>query len=92
VFYDFTDEQCAAILRNVRKVMAPDGRVLILDGVVRSDNRFDFGKLHDLYVLAMGQGRCRTRQEMRDIFIAADLRLHRVIPTGAFPLVEGRAA
>jgi hypothetical protein len=92
VFYDFSHDQCVAILRNVRDAMAPGASVLVLDGMVRSDNRFDFGKLHDLYVLAMGQGRCRTRQEMTRMFAEAGLRLHRVIPTGAFPLVEGRAA
>ncbi|CAA9432774.1 MAG: hypothetical protein AVDCRST_MAG66-3811 [uncultured Pseudonocardia sp.] len=92
VFYDFTDEQCTQILRSVRAAMPAHGRVLVLDGVVRSDNRHDAGKLHDLYVLAMGQGRCRSRDELAAIFAGAGLRLSRVIPTGAFPLVEGRAA
>lgn len=91
VFYDFTDDECSRILRSVRRAMKPDSRVLVLDGVVRSDNRHDSGKLHDLYVLAMGQGRCRSREELADIFAKADLKVTRVIPTGAFPLVEGKA-
>lgn len=91
VFYDFTNDECTRILRSVRRAMKPDARVLVLDGVVRSDNRHDSGKLHDLYVLAMGQGRCRSREELADIFAGADLKVTRVIPTGAFPLVEGRA-
>ncbi|WP_199434071.1 methyltransferase [Qaidamihabitans albus] len=92
VFYDFTDDECTRILRSVRSAMHPDARVLVLDGVVRSDNRHDSGKLHDLYVLAMGQGRCRSKAELSAVFAGAGLRLTRVIPTGAFPLVEGRAA
>jgi hypothetical protein len=92
VFYDFDDDACVAILRNVRRAMNPDARVLVLDGMVRADNRFDLGKLHDLYVLAMGKGRCRSRREMKTLFAAAGLRLTRVIPTGIFPLVEGEAA
>lgn len=91
VFYDFTDEECITILRNVRRAMNPDASVLMLDGMVRSDNRFDFGKLHDLYVLAMGQGRCRTRAELDHICAEADLRVRRVIPTGAFPLLVATA-
>lgn len=91
VFYDFTDDECSRVLRSVRRAMKPDSRVLVLDGVVRSDNRHDSGKLHDLYVLAMGQGRCRSREELADIFAKADLKVTRVIPTGAFPLVEGKA-
>jgi O-methyltransferase domain len=90
VLYDFDDDQSVAILSNVRKAMKPDSRALTLDAIVRSDNRFDVGKLHDLFVLAMGVGRCRTRQEMTDLFDAAGLRLTRVIPTGIFPLVEAR--
>ena len=92
VFYDFSDEQCIAVLRNVRAAMNDDARVLILDGMVRSDNRFDFGKLHDLYVLAMGRGRCRTRDELQAICAAAGLEVHRVMPTGGFPLLIARAA
>lgn len=92
VFYDFTDEQCVAVLKNVRTAMKEGARVLILDGMVRSDNRFDFGKLHDLYVLAMGRGRCRTRDELQAICAAAGLEVHRVMPTGGFPLLIARAA
>ncbi|MEU5695819.1 methyltransferase [Actinosynnema sp. NPDC020468] len=92
VFYDFSDEQVVRILSNVRSAMDPAGRVLVLDGVVRADNRWDPGKIHDLYVLGMGQGRCRTRAEMGALFAAAGLRLTRVAPTGIFPLVEGRLA
>lgn len=88
VFYDFDDEQTVAILRNVRAAMNPDGRVITLDGLARSDNRYDVGKLHDLFVLGLGRGRCRTRPEMVRMFGAAGLRLRRIIPTGVFPIIE----
>lgn len=92
VFYDFSDDEAVAILRQVRKAMRPDSRVLTLDGVARSDNRLDVGKSHDMFILPLGHGRCRTRQELTEIFAAADLSVQRVIPTGIFPLVEARAA
>jgi O-methyltransferase domain len=88
VFYDFDDAQTVAILRNVRAAMHADSRVVTLDGLARSDNRYDVGKLHDLFVLGLGRGRCRTRPEMVRMFAEAGLRLRRVIPTGVFPLVE----
>lgn len=92
VFYDFTNDEAIDILRQVRKAMGPHGRVLTLDGVARSDNRLDVGKSHDMFILPLGHGRCRTRQELAEIFAGAGLQLTRVIPTGIFPLVEGRAA
>jgi hypothetical protein len=92
VFYDFDEEQTVAILSNVRAAMAPHARVATLDGLARSDNRYDVGKLHDLFVLGLGRGRCRTRAEMSRMFEAAGLRLRRVIPTGVFPIVEAEAA
>lgn len=90
VFYDFTDDEVVEILGNVRRAMDRAGRVLVLDGMVRPDNRWDPGKIHDLYVLGMGQGRCRTRSEMAELFRRAGFTLTRVAPTGIFPLVEGR--
>jgi hypothetical protein len=91
VFYDFDDEQTVAILRNVRAAMDPAGRVITVDGLARSDNRYDVGKLHDLFVLGLGRGRCRTRPEMVRMLDAAGLRLRRIIPTGVFPIVEAEA-
>lgn len=91
VFYDFSEEETVAILRNVRAAMLPHARVITLDGLARSDNRYDVGKLHDLFVLGLGRGRCRTRAEMQRMFEAAGLKLRRVIPTGIFPLVEAVA-
>lgn len=92
VFYDFSDDEAVAILKQVRAAMRPDSRVLTLDGVARSDNRLDVGKSHDMFILPLGHGRCRTRAELVEIFAAADLALTRVIPTGIFPLVEARSA
>ena len=92
VFYDFTNDEATDILRQVRKAMRDDSRVLILDGLARPDNRLDVGKSHDMFILPLGHGRCRTRKELAEIFAAAGLRITRVIPTGIFPLVEGRAA
>lgn len=91
VFYDFDDAQVVTILRNVRAAMRPGGRVITLDGLARSDNRYDVGKLHDLFVLGLGRGRCRTRPEMVRMFGEAGLRLRRVIPTGVFPVIEAVA-
>jgi len=88
VFYDFDDAQTVAILRNVREATHPGSRVITLDGLARSDNRYDVGKLHDLFVLGLGRGRCRTRPEMVRMFGEAGFRLRRVIPTGVFPIVE----
>ncbi|MGX2997248.1 methyltransferase [Streptomyces sp. JNUCC 64] len=83
VLHDWTDEQCVRVLRHCRRALAPGGRVLVVEAVLAPDGRPHQGKVLDLMMMVSLVGRERTREEFRDLFDAAGLRLTRVVPTPA---------
>ena len=87
VIHDWPDEQAIKVLSNCRSVIAPDGRIVVIEPVVTSLS----SALMDLLLLAFG-GRERTAEDFERLFEAAGLRVSRTI--GVSPLVtivEGRA-
>lgn len=92
VLYSLPDEAATQVLRNARAVLPADGRVLIIEPVVRPGNEFDWGKLYDLLLLTMSGGGGRTEEELTELLAKADLELIRIIPTRSLPIVEARAA
>ena len=84
IIHDWDDENALTILKNVREAMRDDGRVLILDTVIRSENaHIDFAKMMDVVMLILLDGRERTESEFEKLLAQADLRLTRVIPTSS---------
>ena len=91
IVHDWDDERATQILRNCHNVMRPDGRVLIVDSVIRPRNAAHFGKLLDLEMLALTpHGRERTRAEFQDLLQRSGFRLKRIIATEThLSVVEG---
>lgn len=85
IIHDWNDEKSLRILSNCRAAMASDGRVLVVDHVIPPGNAANWGKLLDTNMMVLLSGRERTREEFRDLFARAGLRLKRVIST-ACPL------
>jgi hypothetical protein len=84
IVHDWSDEHCVKFLRNTATVMAPNGRVLVVEHVVPPAGVPSFGKLLDLEMLVFtAGGRERTEAEFRDLFAQAGLRLARVVPLSA---------
>jgi O-methyltransferase/methyltransferase family protein len=81
VVHDWSDESAVMILRNCRKAMPKNGRVLIVETIVPETNSPSFSKLLDINMMVMTTGRERTRSEFHTLIEAADLRITRVIPT-----------
>lgn len=81
VLHDWTDEQSIAILKNCRKAIAKDGRLLILETVLPPGDTPHHGKLLDLLMLTVPGGIERTAEEYAELLEAASFRLSRVIPT-----------
>jgi SAM-dependent methyltransferase len=93
VIHDWSDKDSATILGNCRKAMAPGGKVLIIEFVLKGANQPDFGRFMDMHMLTLVHGRERTLPEYESILKAAGLRLTRAIPTsGLHTLIEGEAA
>jgi SAM-dependent methyltransferase len=84
VIHDWSDEAALSLLRNCRRGIAPDGRLLVIEPVVPSGNGPSFNKLLDLLMLVWTSGgRERTRDEHDALLRAAGFRLERVTPTGS---------
>lgn len=89
VLHDWDDERATAILRNVRQAMSPEGRVLVVEGLIPEGDEPALSKLSDLEMLVMTSGgRERTAEEFGELFAAAGLRLTRVMPAGAAFVLE----
>lgn len=93
ILHDWADAESAQILGNIRKAMAPGGRVLVFDMVLPEPNTPDLGPMMDLNMLVMTGGRERTKIEFEDLLASAGLRLTRVLPTKSpLGIVEAVAA
>jgi O-methyltransferase domain/Dimerisation domain len=81
VIHDWSDDRAAVILKNCRKAMAKNGRVLIVEMIVPESRSGSFSKILDLNMMVMTSGRERTESEFHALLDAADLRLTRIVPT-----------
>ena len=87
LLHDYDDDDCLKMLKNVRRVMKPDSRVLVLEKTVPTDDTPGPGRWLDLHVMLLTGGRERTVPEYQALFEKAGLKLARVLPT-AHPAVE----
>lgn len=85
ILHDWDDENSVRILRNCARAMAPGGRVLVVDNVLPAGNEPHWGKLLDINMMVLTEGRERTEADFASLFEAAGLRLARITPT-ACPL------
>jgi O-methyltransferase domain len=83
VIHDWSDERALVILKNCRKAMARDGRVLIVETIVPEIGSPSFSKILDLNMMVMTTGRERTEAEFHDLLDAANFTITRIIPTVA---------
>src|SRR4029077_11027997 len=93
VLHDWSDNECIAILNNIKANAPRTAKILILEGVVQPDARDDFLLDLDIEMLVMTTGRERTRKEWSSVICGAGMRLTRVIPAGAWSsIVEAERA
>jgi hypothetical protein len=81
IIHDWDDEKSIRILRNCRKHMTADSRLIIVDTVVPETDEPHFSKFFDLNMLVMTGGKERTEAEFRQLLLSAGFKLLRVIPT-----------
>jgi predicted O-methyltransferase YrrM len=83
ILHDWNDEQAVAILRAVRRAMAPDAELLVVDAIVPAGDVEHDGKLRDLIMLTLHPGRERTEAEFTALFARAGLRLRTTLAVAA---------
>jgi hypothetical protein len=81
VIHDWDDARAIAILKNCHRAMRVTGRLLLIEGVVRSGNAPDLSKLFDLNMLVLAGGGERTEAEYQTLLAAVGFALVNVIPT-----------
>jgi hypothetical protein len=74
VLHQVNDAEAVTVLTNIRKVMAPVGRVLVIDPVIPAGDLPHPGKFMDITMLTLTQGRDRTEPELTGLFEQAGLR------------------
>ena len=79
ILHDWPDDKCITILKNIRKVINPDGRIIIIDAIIPSGNTFSLSKFLDLEVFLMGGGCERDRDEFAALLAQSGFRLSRII-------------
>jgi hypothetical protein len=93
VIHDWDDKRAIDILRNCRKAMLPEGRVLLAETIIPPGNEPDLIKFSDLNMLAVTGGQERTDHGYAYLFSQAGLELTGVMPTkSAIQILEARVA
>jgi hypothetical protein len=91
IIHDWSDEESVEILKNCRKAVPADGRLLIVETIVPEGNDRSPAKEMDITMLLYPGGLERTENEYRDLFAASGFRLDDVTPTSSMVnVIEGR--
>jgi O-methyltransferase domain/Dimerisation domain len=93
VIHDWDDDKTVAILKVVRKAIVPEGKLILLETVVRPDGGSVYPVLSDLNMLLMTGGCERTEEEYRALYRASGFELTRTVPTQSptgTTVIEGR--
>ena len=93
IIHDWNDARALTILKNVRAALEgrSQGRLILLEGVIRTGNDPDLMKLIDIEMLLLPGGRERTAEEFSALLARAGFELTRIVPTQSpICVIEGR--
>ncbi|HEX2834754.1 MAG TPA: methyltransferase [Thermoanaerobaculia bacterium] len=81
VINDWPEEKALRILQNVRRAIAANGVLLVIEELIGPGAESERARLLDLVSLVSTGGRHRTAEEHADILQRSGFRLQRIIPT-----------
>jgi hypothetical protein len=81
IIHDWADREALRILENVRRAMAPNARVLLLEAVLPEANTPSLAPFMDLNMMVMAGCQERRVSEYRDLLAKAGLHLTNVFAT-----------
>lgn len=92
ILHNWSDSACITILSNIRKVLPVNGRILIIEMIVRPGNTSSDAKMIDIQMLtSMPGGKERTKEEFISLLQNSGLTLFRHYSTIApFSILEAR--
>jgi SAM-dependent methyltransferase len=83
VIHDRDDDRAVAILRNCRRAMDPNGRLLLVEMVIPPGDEPHPSKTLDMVMLSLPGGMERSDLEYRELLDAAGFELTRRVPTAS---------
>lgn len=81
MLFDWSDEEALRILKNCRRAMDSDARLLIIEPLIGPPNEQCPAHLFDMTFLVMLHGRLRTADEYTDLLGQAGFCIDKIIPT-----------
>jgi hypothetical protein len=81
ILFDWTDEEALRILKNCRRAMNRDARLLIIEPLIGPSNKQCPAHLYDMTFLVMLHGRLRTADEYSGLLGETGFGLKRIVPT-----------
>ena len=91
IIHDWTDEQCIQILGNCRKVIPNNGRLLIVEAIVKTDNEPSMAKDFDITMMILPGGSERTADEYKSLLNKSGFHLNSITPTASMvSVIEGK--
>lgn len=78
VLHDWDDEECVAILKNLRAAINPGGRIAVIDHLLPEVPTPSAAQSYDIAMMIMTTGRERKRSEFEAVFQAAGFRLDKL--------------
>lgn len=90
IIHDWDDEKAIAILKNCHQAMGENGKLLLVEIVIKPGNQTSLAKLSDLEMLVIAGGCERTEAEYRALFEASGFRLSNIFNTQSpMNIIEG---
>jgi SAM-dependent methyltransferase len=84
IIHDWDDQKSIRILKNIRRVIPENGKLILAEAVVPENVQPHYSKFFDLIMLTITGGRERTESEYRALLGNAGFKLKRIIPTDSF--------
>ena len=85
VIHDWDDERAGDILRNCRRAMSPESKLLVIEGVypprIDQSDESRGAAANDVNMLVCTGGRQRSEAEFRHLYEETGLRLTQILPT-----------
>ena len=89
IIHDWNDEAALKILKNCRRAIHPDGRLLVVEAVLtRSTDPAT--ALMDMLMMVLTSGRERTESEFRSLLQEASFSMAQVIRSASVTIIESR--
>jgi hypothetical protein len=92
ILHDWDDERAVAILRNCRRSITDDGRLLVLEQVLPEGDEPSYAKVIDLIMMTLLGGKERTQAEWDSLLRAAGFELVGVTTKPAASLIAAAPA